>query len=97
MSDIDLDALVLVAEQQAETATSYVEVELPDMPVKVQDPPEREFDMAVRVVSENLDAVVARLDLLRTERARINDEIRDLVAEEEVLRRMARVALAKKE
>ena len=50
-----------------------------------------EFEVASALVDQQLSSVRTRLQLLRSERTHINEQIRQLVDDEELLQRMARV------
>lgn len=55
------------------------------------------YDTALRAAEEGLAATQAALTDLRAKRDQINDLVRELVAEEELLNRMVRVARKKVE
>lgn len=65
-------------DEPAHVAVSYVE-------------PERAFNLARQAVSTSLDQAQAQLKSLRAKRDEINTEIRQLVAEVDLLERMARI------
>src|SRR5262245_52909524 len=64
----------------------------PDAVLGVVAPSTSAYDSAIDFVNDSLVKTKQRLADLRKQREGINDEIRDLVADEELLERMARVA-----
>ena len=75
-------------EAETRSLIGVVEPALPGMPEEAKD---RAFDLARQAVETSLGTVRTQLKALRTTRDETNAEIKRLVAEEDLLERMAKV------